>query len=48
MVALFGIAGGVGEGLIIKKGEILRKVPEEDLLNSLRDELKAMAEARKK
>ena len=43
-----GIAGGVGEGLIIKKGEILRKVPEEDLLNSLRDELKAMAEARKK
>ena len=31
-----GIAGGVGEGLIIKKGEILRKVPEEDLLNSLR------------
>ena len=43
-----GIAGGVGEGLIIKKGEILRKVPEEDLLNSLRDELEAMAEARKK
>ena len=43
-----GIAGGVGEGLIIKKGEILRKVPEEDLLNSLRSELEAMAEARKK
>ena len=36
-----GIAGGVGEGLIIKKGEILRKVPEEDLLNSLRSELEA-------
>ena len=43
-----GIAGGVGEGLIIKKGEILRKVPEEDLLNSLRSELEAMAKARKK
>ena len=43
-----GIAGGVGEGLIIKKGEILRKVPEEDLLDSLRSELEAMAEARKK
>ena len=43
-----GIAGGVGEGLIIKKGEILRKVPEEDLLDSLRSELEAMAKARKK
>ncbi len=43
-----GIAGGVREGLIIKKGEILRKVPEEDLLNSLRGELEAMAQARKK
>ena len=43
-----GIAGGVGEGLIIKKGEILRKVPEEDLLNSLRSELEAVAKARKK
>ena len=28
-----GIAGGVGEGLIIKKGEILRKVPEEDTID---------------
>ena len=43
-----GIAGGVGEGLIIKKGEILRKVPEEDLLDSLRSELESMAEERKK
>ena len=47
-LADIGIAGGVGEGLIIKKGEILRKVPEEDLLDSLRSELEAMAEARKK
>ena len=34
-----GIAGGVGEGLLIKKGEIVRKVPEEELLNVLREEL---------
>ena len=34
-----GIAGGVGEGLLIKKGEIIRKVPEEELLSVLRDEL---------
>ncbi len=34
-----GIAGGVGEGLIIKHGEIMRKVPEEKLLDELRDEL---------
>lgn len=34
-----GIAGGVNEGLIIKKGEILRKVPEENLLAELREEI---------
>ncbi len=34
-----GIAGGRGEGLIIKKGEILRKVPEDQLLEALRYEL---------
>lgn len=34
-----GIAGGKGEGLIIKKGEIVRKVPEEYLLEELREEL---------
>ncbi len=34
-----GIAGGVGEGLLIKKGEIIRKVPEDQLLNVLRYEL---------
>lgn len=34
-----GIAGGVGEGLLIKKGEIVRKVPEKELLPTLRDEL---------
>ncbi len=34
-----GIAGGIGEGLIIKKGEILRKVKEEVLLSELKAEL---------
>lgn len=34
-----GIAGGKGEGLIIKKGEIIRKVKEEELLEALRLEL---------
>ena len=34
-----GIAGGIGEGLLIKKGEIVRKVPEAELLETLRQEL---------
>ena len=34
-----GIAGGKGEGLIIKKGQIIRKVKEEELLDNLRYEL---------
>ncbi len=34
-----GIAGGIGEGLLIKKGEIVRKVPESELLNTLKYEL---------
>ena len=34
-----GIASGIGEGLLIKKGEIVRKVKEEELLETLRQEL---------
>ncbi|MBR4755187.1 MAG: flavodoxin-dependent (E)-4-hydroxy-3-methylbut-2-enyl-diphosphate synthase [Lachnospiraceae bacterium] len=34
-----GIAGGKGEGILIKKGEVIKKVPEEDLLDTLREEL---------
>ena len=34
-----GIAGGIGEGLIIKHGEVYKKVPEEELLAELRYEL---------
>jgi (E)-4-hydroxy-3-methylbut-2-enyl-diphosphate synthase len=37
-----GIAGGIGEGLLIKKGEVIRKVPEEELLSALREELMKM------
>lgn len=34
-----GIAGGIHEGILIKKGEIIKKVPEEELLETLRQEL---------
>ena len=34
-----GIAGGIGEGLLIKKGEIVKKVKEDQLLETLRQEL---------
>ena len=38
-----GIAGGMGEGLLFRRGEILRKVPEEELLEALRQELVSLA-----
>ena len=34
-----GVAGGIGEGLLIKHGEVLRKVPESELLSALREEI---------
>lgn len=34
-----GVAGGIGEGLLIRKGEIIRKVPENQLLAALKEEL---------
>ena len=37
-----GIAGGDGVGLIFKKGEILRKVPEDKLLSELKKEIESM------
>ena len=43
-----GIAGGIGEGLLIKKGEIVKKLPEAELLPALRAELKALAAAQEK
>ena len=38
-----GIAGGIGEGLLIRKGQPVRKVPEEELLDVLKEELAQMA-----
>ena len=35
----FGIAGGKHEGLLFRRGEIIRKVPEAELLPALREEL---------
>lgn len=34
-----GIAGGIGEGLLIKKGQVVKKLPEAELLPALREEL---------
>ena len=34
-----GIAGGIGEGLLIKKGQIIRKIPEAEFIPTLRYEL---------
>ena len=34
-----GVAGGKGVGILIKKGEIVKKVPESELLYVLKDEL---------
>ncbi|MBR5554434.1 flavodoxin-dependent (E)-4-hydroxy-3-methylbut-2-enyl-diphosphate synthase [bacterium] len=36
----FGIAGGIGEGLVFKKGEIVAKVPESELINKLEEIIK--------
>ena len=37
-----GIAGGKGEGLVFRKGEILRKVPEAELVGELFKEIDAL------
>ena len=43
-----GIAGGVKEGLIFKKGEIIKKVPQEKIVEVLKEEIIKMVEDRKK
>ena len=43
-----GIAGGIGEGLIFKKGQVIRKVPESELVNELFKEINVLMEERKK
>lgn len=37
-----GVAGGDGEGLIFKKGKIIRKVPENEIIEALMDEIERM------
>lgn len=39
-----GIAGGVGEGLLIKYGEIVKRVKQEDMVQTLKDEILKMVE----
>ncbi len=34
-----GVAGGIGEGLLIKHGEVIKKLPEDELLGALKYEL---------
>ena len=42
-----GIAGGRGQGILFRKGQVVRKVPEEDLAEVLIREVKGMVEERK-
>lgn len=37
-----GIAGGIGEGIIFKKGEIIKKVKEEELIDALMEEIEKL------
>ncbi|HET6871537.1 MAG TPA: 4-hydroxy-3-methylbut-2-en-1-yl diphosphate synthase, partial [Sporolactobacillaceae bacterium] len=38
-----GIAGGKGEGLLFKHGEVIRKVPEDQLVSELKKEVEILA-----
>lgn len=38
-----GIAGARGEGLLFRKGQVVRKIPEQDLLTELKKEIDTMA-----
>ena len=42
-----GIAGGKGEGLVFRKGEIVRKVAETELVDELFKEIKSILEEEK-
>ena len=42
-----GVAGGIGEGLLIRKGEIVKKLPESELLPAIKAELDRMVEEKK-
>ena len=42
-----GIAGGIGEGLLFKKGEIIRKIKQEDMVAVLKQEILEMVKEEK-
>ena len=37
-----GIAGGIGEALLFKKGEIIKKIPEDKIIDTLLSEIEKM------
>jgi (E)-4-hydroxy-3-methylbut-2-enyl-diphosphate synthase len=39
-----GVCGGIGEGLLLRHGEVIKKVPENELLPALREELEHWGE----
>jgi (E)-4-hydroxy-3-methylbut-2-enyl-diphosphate synthase len=39
-----GVCGGIGEGLLLRHGEVIKKVPEDELLPALREELEHWGE----
>ena len=43
-----GIAGGQGMGILFKKGKLVRKVPSEDLIDTLIEEVELMAQEKRK
>jgi (E)-4-hydroxy-3-methylbut-2-enyl-diphosphate synthase len=38
-----GVAGGKGIGLIFKRGQVIRKVPEAEIVNALMEEVRKLA-----
>ena len=42
-----GIAGGKGQGLLFRRGEVVRKVPQSELADALVEEALSLAEERK-
>lgn len=43
-----GIAGGIQEGLLFKKGKIIRKIKQENMVQELKQEIKNMLESNQK
>ena len=40
-----GIAGGIKEGLLFKKGEVIKKVPQEKIVEVLKQEILSMVKS---